>query len=72
MTLRQTITDLEDVMTFGKHKGKAVDWITDNEPSYILWLVDNEIIDCDDEIYEIAIVSDMNQSPPEDFFWEPD
>lgn len=67
--IRQVIKDYEDIMTFGKHKGKTVDWIAENEPSYIVWLVENEIIECDDEIYEDVQWADANSSPPEDWFW---
>lgn len=35
------MTKPEDVITFGKYKGKTFDEISDIEPSYILWLRDN-------------------------------
>lgn len=70
--IRQVIKDYEDIMTFGKYKGKTVEWIIDDQPSYIMWLVENEIIECDDEIYEDAQWADANNSPPEDYFWQPD
>ena len=29
------------VLTFGKHNGKTVEWVVDNDPSYILWIDEN-------------------------------
>jgi hypothetical protein len=31
----------KDIITFGKHKGKAFDEIADIDPDYILWLNEN-------------------------------
>ena len=31
----------EDIINFGKYKGKTFDEISDIEPSYILWLAEN-------------------------------
>jgi uncharacterized protein (DUF3820 family) len=33
----------QDVITFGKHKGKTVQYIIDKDPNYILWIQQNSI-----------------------------
>jgi len=33
--------ELKTIVTFGKHKGKTLDEISDTDPSYICWLKDN-------------------------------
>lgn len=65
--IRQIIKDYEDIMTFGKYKGKTIEWIVDEQPSYIVWLVENEIIECDDEIYEDVQAADANTSYPDPY-----
>jgi hypothetical protein len=35
------MTKIEDIINFGKYKGKTFDEISDIEPSYILWLSEN-------------------------------
>lgn len=35
------MTKPEDIITFGKYKGKTFEEISDIEPSYILWLSEN-------------------------------
>lgn len=38
--LNKTDADLDDTpLTFGKYRGKSPDWISDNDPDYLLWLV---------------------------------
>lgn len=44
MTIRQTVTKKTDLLTFGKYRGKSVRWILLEEPSYILWLHEKEIV----------------------------
>lgn len=71
-TAKQTIKDYSDVMPFGKYRGKTVEWIAEHDPAYILWLVENDIVLCDQEIYEAAMIDDANNGPPEEWFWQPD
>ena len=40
---RQTITSYDDVITFGKYKGKTIDWIAEHNPGYIVWLHDERV-----------------------------
>lgn len=30
-----------DILTFGKFKGKSIKWIADNHPQYIVWVDEN-------------------------------
>jgi len=64
------ITSYEQVLTFGKHKGKTVDWIAENYPDYIVWLHENEVCKIDDDILEAAIMDDMNNNLPQEWFLE--
>jgi hypothetical protein len=66
------IKNYDHVFTFGKHKGKTVNEVAEEEPSYIVWLVEENVCEVDEEIYEAAIMDDMNNSPPEDYFWDND
>ena len=43
------------VVRFGKHKGKTLDWIKTNNPSYIRWFT-NSVKDSGD-IYKINIMN---------------
>lgn len=42
------------VLTFGKHKGKAIWWVLVNNPGYLVWLVDNDILNLSQDIYDEA------------------
>ena len=33
----------KDKLSFGKYKGKTVEWILKNDPQYIRWIFDNKI-----------------------------
>lgn len=53
------------VLGFGKHVGRAICWVLVNDPSYIVWLVDNDVLSLGDDVYEEAKlhcsdVDDMN------------
>lgn len=68
MTIRQVVTGYQDILTFGKFKGKTVRWIANEEPSYIIWLDEEKIVTFPDEVLDNAISDDANNSPPEDYF----
>lgn len=72
MAVRQIVKSYDDIITFGKFKGKTIDWIAKNDPSYIIWLNDEQVVDFPAEIIEAAIMDDMNNNPPEEWFWQPD
>lgn len=42
------------ILMFGKHKGKELTNIANEDPSYIIWLSDESIIDVPDDILESA------------------
>ena len=46
------VLKLDDEMPFGKHKGKQVEDLVEDEPSYIRWLVENANTEFDNETLE--------------------
>ncbi len=44
---------LESIFYFGKHRGKQVEDVIEDNPSYIQWLSDMEVIEFDEETYEV-------------------
>ena len=46
------VLKLDDEMTFGKHKGKQVEDLVEDDPSYIRWLVENAGTEFDNETLE--------------------
>jgi uncharacterized protein (DUF3820 family) len=42
------------VMKFGKHKGKTLIQILDEEPSYIIWLSENNVVKIPDDLLTMA------------------
>jgi hypothetical protein len=54
MAIRQIVTSYEDVITFGKFKGETIGRIAEVEPSYIVWLNDEEVVKFTKEIVEAA------------------
>lgn len=50
----QTIRHKLDVLTFGKHKGKTIRWIIEHDPSYLIYLGDEKIIEIPQEFIDLA------------------
>ena len=71
---RQTITSYDDVITFGKYrgKGKTIRWIVDNDPEYIMCLDEEGIVELPADILEAAQQEYADNSPPESYYWQPD
>lgn len=44
---------LTDVMPFGKFKGEQVEDLIYDEPSYMTWLVEEEVTEFDEEVTKI-------------------
>lgn len=44
---------LEDVFTFGKHKGNQLEDVIDDDPGYIEWCVENDVVNFDEEALEL-------------------
>ncbi len=42
------------ILTFGKHKGKALWWVLMNDCGYVVWLVDNDVLNVSEDIYSEA------------------
>jgi hypothetical protein len=51
--VRQHLKSVNDVLTFGKMNGCTVADICHDEPSYLTWLEDKEIITIDRDLREI-------------------
>lgn len=54
----------DHVMTFGKYKGMTLEDIADENPSYIIWLVDNNILDIN-----VKLVSDCMADARDERDW---
>jgi len=61
-----------DKLDFGKHRCKTVEWVVENDPSYICWMVEEGIAELPQDVYDKALENDANNSPPESFFYQPD
>ena len=70
--MRLPIKNWDDVLMFGKYKHKTIQWVFENNPSYILWLREENVCEVDEEIYDVSVLKDMENSPPEDYVWQPD
>lgn len=46
------VLKLDDDMPFGKHKGKQIEDLVEDEPSYIRWLCENANTEFDDTVLE--------------------
>lgn len=68
MIERPPITDYDQIMTFGKYKGKKVNWVAEHNPGYIVWLHDENVCEIDAELLEAAIFDDAQNMPPEEWF----
>lgn len=55
MAIRQTVKSYDDVITFGKFKGKTFGFIAEKQPSYLCWLNDEEIVDMPEDMVEAAL-----------------
>ena len=58
---KQNIRSVSDVLNFGKHKGKTVEWVIENEPGYILWMHDEKVARITKEIVDMADEADVDQ-----------
>lgn len=45
---------LEYIFTFGKYKGQQFEDICHDDPNYIEYLIDNDIVDLDEEAMEFV------------------
>ena len=54
-------------LAFGKHKGKELEEIAAEYPSYIFWVIENNVIKIPEHIMELASESQRLDSPEPDF-----
>lgn len=57
----KTIATKSYVLDFGKHKGKTVNWVLQNDPSYILWLDSGKVKQFSQEILDNAEDNDYDE-----------
>jgi hypothetical protein len=60
-----------DKLDFGKHNGQTIRWIIEFDPSYILWMHENNVIEIPQKFVDEAIDSDIENTFNEsihDFF----
>ena len=48
------------VMPFGKYKGKTLIQILDENPSYIIWLSENDVVEIPDDLLTMACHDTMS------------
>ena len=53
------------VLTFGKHNGKTVEWVCDNDPKYVLWLDENTDLIVSNTVYSAAKESYRDSMNPD-------
>ena len=44
---------LESIFKFGKNKGKQVEDLLDDDPDYLTWCAENEVVEFDEECLEV-------------------
>ena len=44
---------LDDVFKFGKHKDDQLEDVIGDDPDYIEWCCDNDVVDFDEEVMEL-------------------
>jgi uncharacterized protein (DUF3820 family) len=50
-----------DRLTFGKYKGKSIQYILDTEPGYIVWLEEENVLEMPEDIYQEAQELDYDE-----------
>lgn len=65
---RETIRDRNWIMPFGKFKGTPLSEIIENDPQYLIWLVDNTDLDFHSEIMDEIESGPRDEYPPVDMW----
>lgn len=47
------------VMPFGKYRGQTLDQISDNDPGYVVWLADENVLKIGSEFLDAVRMDDM-------------
>jgi hypothetical protein len=71
MAYRQTVKSWNDKITFGEFNDKTFGHILQKRPSYIIWLDEEGIVELPRWMIDEATAKDANNSPPEDYYWQP-
>ncbi len=45
--------DLDDVFNFGKYTGLQLEDVIEDDPQYIAWICENELIEFSEEVLEL-------------------
>ena len=59
--LSAPICSADFVMPFGKYRGQTLYLIADNDPSYIMWLADENVLQIEREFLDAVRMDDMEQ-----------
>ena len=51
--MKQKYLELDDVMEFGKHKGCDVEDLIGDDPDYLAWLHERDVVEFSDELVTI-------------------
>ena len=54
-------------LTFGKYNGRYIEEVAAEYPSYIFWMIENNVMDIPKHIVELASESQRLDVPPPDF-----
>ena len=46
-------------LTFGKHKGRSIQYMIDNHPDYMMWVLEEEVMELPEDI--VAEIEDANR-----------
>lgn len=53
--MSRLIPDKNFIMPFGDYKGEKISTILDNDPSYIVYLAEENLLNITPELYDLAI-----------------
>lgn len=59
MKPQKELSTKDYVMSFGKYKGHTLDEISDDDPGYVVWLADENILRIEKEFLEAVRKDDM-------------
>ena len=60
--MRQAISTADDVLTFGKYRGKTIKEVATLNPRYVEWLLDSEIVQIPESLCD-ELLKDWDDNP---------
>ena len=57
--LSAPICSADFLMPFGKYRGQTLDQIADNDPGYVVWLADENVLKIEREFLDAVRMDDM-------------